>query len=48
MACMLEMAVDDLNSDETFSDDVYSVYTFDLGVVDMNERFANATGIDEG
>tara|TARA_S200000501_G_scaffold308451_1_gene297998 strand:- start:265 stop:402 length:138 start_codon:yes stop_codon:yes gene_type:complete len=45
---MLEMAVDDLNSDETFSDDVYRVYTFDLGVIDVDERFANATGIDEG
>ena len=45
---MLEMAVDDLNLDETVSDEVYRVYTFDLGVVDMNERFANATGIDKG
>ena len=40
--------MDDLNSDETFSDEVYRVYTFDLGVVHMNERFADVTGIDEG
>ena len=40
--------MDDLNSDETFSDDVYRVYTFDLGVIDVDERFANATGIDKG
>mgnify|MGYP005709565095 CR=1 FL=1 len=44
---MLEMAVDDLDLDETLSDDVYRVYTFDLGVVDMDERFADVTGIDE-
>ena len=45
---MLEMAVDDLYFDETLSDDVYRVYTFDLGAIDMDERFADATGMDEG
>ena len=44
---MLEMAVDDLDLDEALSDDVYRVYTFDFGVVDMDERFADVTGIDE-
>ena len=40
--------MDDLNSDETFSDEVYRVYTFDLGVIDMDEIFADVTGIDKG
>ena len=39
--------MDDLDLDETLSDDVYRVYTFDVGVVDMDERFADVTGIDE-
>ena len=40
--------MDDLYFDETLSDDVYKVYTFDLGAIDMDERFADATGMDEG
>ena len=40
--------MDDLYFDETLSDDVYKVYTFDLGVVDMDERFADVTAIDAG
>ena len=47
-ACMLEMAVDDLNMDGTFSSEVYKVHIFDLGNIDMNERFADVTGMDEG
>ena len=39
--------MDDLDLDETLSDDVYRVYTFDLGAIDMDERFADVTGIDE-
>jgi len=45
---MLEMAVDDLNMDGTFSSEVYKVHIFDLGNIDMNERFADVTGMDEG
>ena len=44
---MLEMAVDDLNMDGTFSSEVYKVHIFDLGNIDMNERFADVTGMDE-
>ena len=44
---MLEMVVDDLNMDGTFSSEVYKVHIFDLGNIDMNERFVDVTGMDE-
>ena len=46
--CMLEMAVDVLNMDETFQNKILKVHTLDLYVVDMNERVGDVTGKDEG
>ena len=46
--CMLEMAVDVLNMDETFQNKMLKVHTRDLYVVDMNERVGDVTGEDEG
>ena len=47
-ACMLEMAVDVLNMDETFQNKMLKVHTLDLYVVDMSERVGDGTGEDEG
>ena len=47
-ACMLEMAVDIINMDETFPNEMFKVHVFGLYVVDMNERVWDVTGMDEG
>ena len=44
--CMLGMAVDVLNMDETFQNKMIKVHTRDLYVVDMNERVEDANGMD--
>ena len=40
--------MDDLYFDETLSDDVYKVYTFDLSAIDMDERFADGLVLTKG
>jgi hypothetical protein len=47
-ACMLEITLNILNIDETFTNETYEINICCLYVVDMNERVEDANGMDEG
>ena len=47
-AYMLEIALNILNIDETFTNETYEINICRLYVVDMNERVEDANGMDEG